>query len=477
MAMDFEFEDRREGPAKIKVIGVGGGGGNAINTMVASGRLKRVDFLVANSDAQDLERNDAGAKLKIGPEALGGLGCGADPEKGRLAAEESEADIIGMLHGANMVFVTAGMGGGTGTGAAPVVARIAREMGALTVGVVTQPFWFEGNARCRKAQEGIIQLREAVDSLIVIPNDRLLQLVGQDTAATEAFKKVDEVLLDAVAGISEIIDIGGFINVDFNDVRAIMAQRGRALMGTGRATGERRAEIAAQNAISSPLLDDVRIEGATGILLNVTGSENLGLKEIQDACAPIHASVSGDANIIFGAVVDPTMGDEVKVTVIATGIDKDEDRVRATTGRRRGRDTQAAAATPKAEPRATRGGVPRAMSVPSQAAPAVTTTRSSLPTVTTPTQDEWERPAYVRRREAEQAATQRKSGPPPLGATGGPPPMVGTSAPAAAAPRVAEPTPTASATTAGRNPAGASTTGDFDIAGARRREAWWNKNR
>ncbi len=395
MAMNFEFVDQPDGPARIKVVGVGGGGGNAINTMVRSGRLDRVDFLAANSDSQDLDRNEASAKVKIGPDALRGLGCGADPEKGRLAAEESEAEIVAMLQGADMVFVAAGMGGGTGTGAAPVVARIAREMGCLTVGVVTEPFFFEGRSRGRKAKEGIAALREAVDSLIVVPNDRLLQLVGQNTAATEAFQKVDDVLLDAVAGISEIIDVGGLINVDFADVRAIMAQRGRALMGTGRATGERRAEMAAQNAISSPLLDDVRIEGATGILINVTGSENLGLKEIQDACAPIHDAANGEANIIFGAVVDPSMGDEVKVTVIATGIDKEEDRPRVSSPRR----------TKTLDQTTTRS--------QTESRPSASTIKS-MPAVSGPAQDEWDRPAYVRRREAERAQTDLKPGPPPL---------------------------------------------------------------
>ena len=465
MAMDFEFEDHSEGPATIKVIGVGGGGGNAINTMARSNRLGRVEFLVANSDSQDLQRNEASVKLKIGPEALRGLGCGADPEKGRLAAQESEIELRAMLHGADMVFVTAGMGGGTGTGAAPVIAGIARDMGALTVAVVTQPFWFEGNSRSRKAQEGILALRDAVDSLIVIPNDRLLQLVGEKTAATEAFQKVDEVLLDAVAGISEIIDVGGFINVDFADVRAIMAQQGRALMGTGRASGEKRAEMAALNAISSPLLDDVRIEGATGILLNVTGSDNLGLREIQDACAPIHAAVSGDANIIFGAVVDQSMGDEVKVTVIATGIDKDEERVRTTTSRRRSQQGQAAV---RADLGASRGGVASTRAPRPVAAPAPAVGQTSLPSFATPAQDEYERPAYVRRREAEQAVTMRKTGPPPLpaGAPGG----------GATSHALADTTPI-SVHDADRDLPGASTTGDFEIAGARRRDAWWNRSK
>ena len=368
--MKIEFEDAGASVARIKVVGVGGGGGNAVNTMVRSGRLNRVDFLAANSDLQDLGRSDASVQVPLGPELCRGLGCGADPEKGRSAAVESEAELASALEGADMVFVTAGMGGGTGTGAAAVVAAIAKDLGALTVAVVTRPFWFEGGGRSRKAVEGLMALRETVDSLIVVPNDRLLSLVGKNTAATEAFSKVDEVLLDAVAGIAEIIDIGGLINVDFADVRAIMTCRGRALMGTGRAIGEDRAEIAAKMAISSPLLDDVRVEGATGILINVTGSENLGLHEIQAACGPIHDAASPEANIIFGAVVDPTMGDEVKVTVIATGIELADERTTLAAPRRDTLRTQARVAVRE-----------RAVLAP-------------------PSEDPWDRPAYLRRQQA-----------------------------------------------------------------------------
>ncbi len=324
LAIQFDAPDA-DGAACIKVVGVGGGGGNAVNTMVCSGRLDRVRFLAANSDLQDLGSNLAPLHVQLGPDLCRGLGCGADPEKGRSCAVESEAEVAEALRGADMVFVTAGMGGGTGTGAAAVVSAIARDLGALTVAVVTRPFWFEGGARGRKAVEGIMALRETVDSLIIIPNDRLLQLAGQNTAATEAFAMVDDVLLDAVASIAEIIDVGGLINVDFADVKAIMSQKGRAMMGTGRAIGEGRAETAAKMAISSPLLDDVNIQGATGILINVCGGENLGLYEIQSACAPIHDAACPEANIIFGAVVDPSIGDEVKVTVIATGIEQAEE--------------------------------------------------------------------------------------------------------------------------------------------------------
>jgi len=366
--MMIEFEDRGANAARIKVIGVGGGGGNAVNTMAKSGRLDRVDFLAANSDLQDLARSEASVHIQLGPDLCRGLGCGADPEKGRSCAVESEAEVARALEGADMVFVTAGMGGGTGTGAAAVVSAIAKDLGALTVAVVTRPFWFEGGGRGRKAVEGIMALRETVDSLIVVPNDRLLSLVGQNTAATEAFAKVDEVLLDAVAGIAEIIDIGGLINVDFADVRAIMSCRGRALMGTGRAIGEGRAETAAKMAISSPLLDDVSIDGATGILINVTGSENLGLHEIQAACAPIHDTASPEANIIFGAVVDPEIGDEVKVTVIATGIELAEDQPK------------------QVQPRQSQVATPRP-------------TLRELPTLAPPAEDQWDRPAYARRRE------------------------------------------------------------------------------
>src|SRR5262249_37280868 len=307
--------------AKIKVIGVGGGGGNAINSMIA-GRLEGVEFVAANTDCQALESNMAAAKVILGSQLTKGLGAGANPDIGRSAALEDVARLAEVLQGTDMVFVTAGMGGGTGTGAAPVIAQVARECGALTVGVVTKPFFFEGRRRRRQAEDGIEQLQKAVDSLITIPNDRLLDLAGAEMPMVEAFRRVDEVLLNAVQGITDLITVPGLINVDFADVRTIMSNMGRALMGAGRAEGKRRAVEAAQQAIASPLLEDAAIDGATGVLINITGGPNLTLAEVREAATMIQEAAHEDANIIFGSVIDPNFGDEVRITVIATGFDR-----------------------------------------------------------------------------------------------------------------------------------------------------------
>lgn len=315
----LEFDDNHN-HAKIKVIGVGGGGGNAVSTMIA-GRLEGVDFIAANTDLQALESNQAPIKIPLGSKVTRGLGAGANPEIGRQSACEDRDRIAEVLKGADMVFVTAGMGGGTGTGAAPIIAEVARELGALTVGVVTKPFGFEGKKRRRHAEEGIGALAAAVDTLITIPNERLLSIAGQKTTMLDAFRKADDVLLNAVQGISDLITIPGLINVDFADVKTIMSNMGRALMGTGRASGERRAIEAAQQAISSPLLEDVSITGATGILINITGGPDLTLFEVNEASTLIQEAAHEDANIIFGSVIDPSIGDELRITVIATGFD------------------------------------------------------------------------------------------------------------------------------------------------------------
>jgi cell division protein FtsZ len=317
--------------AKIKVIGVGGAGGNAVNTMIekwsVSG-LERImntgaiDFIAANTDLQALKGNRATVKMQMGKDLTRGLGAGADPEVGRKAAIESEAEITKLLEGADMIFITAGMGGGTGTGAAPVIARIARDVGALTIGVVTKPFSFEGKRRSRFAQQGLEALEESVDSLISIPNERLLVVAGKQMPLTDAFKMADEVLLHAVRGISDLILVEGLINLDFADIRAVMSTMGTTLMGSGVGQGEHRSNEAATRAISSPLLENISIRGATGILLNVTGGPDLTLFEVNEAAKLIQEEAHEEANIIFGAVVDPSLGSQVRVTVIATGFEK-----------------------------------------------------------------------------------------------------------------------------------------------------------
>ena len=305
--------------AVIKVVGVGGGGTNAVNRMVDAG-LRGVEFIAVNTDAQALAMCDADVKIHIGSKITRGLGAGANPDIGYQAAIESKDELRDAIKGADMVFVTAGKGGGTGTGASPVIAELAKELGALTVGVVTRPFMFEGKRRARQAEDGIRELREKVDTLIIIPNDRLLQVVERRTSIIDAFKVADDVLRQGVQGITDLITVPGLINLDFADVRTIMREAGSALMGIGVAGGENRAVEAAKAAISSPLLE-ASVEGAMGILLNITGGSDLGLFEVNEAAEIISSAADADCNIIFGAVVDPALGDEVRVTVIATGFD------------------------------------------------------------------------------------------------------------------------------------------------------------
>jgi len=305
--------------ADIKVIGVGGGGGNAVNRMIQA-ELKGVHFIAVNTDAQALNLSLAKHKMQIGAKLTKGLGAGADPEIGKKAAEESRDELMQALRGADMVFVTAGMGGGTGTGGAPVVAEVAKEVGALTVGVVTRPFTFEGKKRATQAEQGIQELKSKVDTLITIPNDRLLQVVDKSTSINEAFRIADDVLRQGVQGISDLIAVPGLINLDFADVKTIMSNTGTALMGIGSAKGENRAAEAAKIAISSPLLE-TSIEGAKGVLLNITGGPDLGLFEVNEAAEIISQAADPEANIIFGAVIDENLEDEVRVTVIATGFD------------------------------------------------------------------------------------------------------------------------------------------------------------
>jgi cell division protein FtsZ len=310
-----------DGFAVIKVVGVGGSGGSAVNRMINS-KLRGIEFISVNTDAQALTNNDASVKIQIGKEITRGLGSGADPEVGRRSAEETKDEIYEALRGADMVFVTYGAGGGTGTGAAPMVASVARELGALTVGVVTKPFSFEGQRRRKIAEMGIEELKGNVDTLITIPNDRLLQVIDKKTSLSDAFGIVDDVLRQGVQGISDLITLHGIINVDFADVRAIMSDAGSALMGIGRGTGDNRAIEAARAAIESPLLE-LSIDGAKGILFNITGGPDLGMYEIDEAAKAITEAADPDANIIFGAIIDDAMSGEVKVTVIATGFDND----------------------------------------------------------------------------------------------------------------------------------------------------------
>jgi cell division protein FtsZ len=313
----FELEEEREA-AKIKVIGLGGGGSNAINRMIGA-QFTGVDFIVANTDLQALKASPAAVKLQLGARLTAGLGAGSDPEIGRNAALEDRDQIQKVLEGADMVFVTAGLGGGTGTGSAPVVAQVAKTLGILTVAVVTKPFVFEGRKRAQQADVGLAELREVVDTLIAIPNQRLLAVVDRGTPLVEAFKVADTVLLQAVQGISDLILVPGLINLDFADVRTIMSGMGMALMGAGTGKGEHRALDAAQKAVASPLLDETSIEGAKGILMNFTGGPDLSIHEVEEAARIVQEAAHEDANIIFGAVIDPSLADEVRITVIATG--------------------------------------------------------------------------------------------------------------------------------------------------------------
>ncbi len=314
----FQLVSDQKPGATIKVVGIGGGGGNAVNTMVELG-LEMVDFIAANTDLQALEANLAPTKVQIGENLTKGLGAGANPEVGKQAALEDIDRIREILNGADMVFITAGLGGGTGTGGAPVFARAAKEMGILTVAVVTRPFNFEGNVRMKQAEQGLRELREAVDTLVVIPNDKLLLLGDGRLSLADAFKKADEVLYQAVKGITDLITKPGYINLDFADVKTIMSDMGIALMGTGTASGETRAIAAAEKAISNPLLEDYSIRGAKGILFNITGGKDLSLVEVNEAAELIQKEADPEANIIFGAVIDEDMEEEVSVTVIATG--------------------------------------------------------------------------------------------------------------------------------------------------------------
>lgn len=314
----FEFDENIDQSAKLKVFGVGGGGGNAVNTMIQS-QVEGVEFIVANTDAQALRQSEAAVKVQLGSKLTKGLGAGANPEIGREAAREDKARLAELLEGSDMVFIASGLGGGTGTGAAPIIAEVSREVGALTVGVVTKPFSREGKQRMKKADAGVEELKKVVDSLIVVPNDRLIGLAGKSMSILDAFKPADDVLRHAVQGISDLITTSGLINVDFADVRSIMSERGMAMMGIGEGEGENRATEAAQMAISSPLLEDIDISGSKGVLVNITGSSSLTMDEFDEASRVIHEKVHEDANIIIGLVINEEMGDKLQITAIATG--------------------------------------------------------------------------------------------------------------------------------------------------------------
>ena len=321
---DNELNYMMDGTATIKVIGVGGAGNNAVNRMIEAG-IRNVEFIAVNTDRQTLNESKANSKIQIGEKLTRGLGAGANPDIGTQAAEESKAEIAEVLKGADMVFVTAGMGGGTGTGAAPIVAATAKEMGILTIGVVTKPFTFEGKKRLAQAERGVANLKGKVDTLVVIPNDKLLQVIDRKTSMVEAFRMADDVLRQGVQGISDLISVPGVINLDFADVRTIMLNQGMAHMGIGIASGENRAEDAAKQAIQSPLLE-TSIEGARGIIINITGGSDMGLHEANTAAELVQRSADPEANIIFGTVIDDSMGDEIQITVIATGFEKEEER-------------------------------------------------------------------------------------------------------------------------------------------------------
>jgi cell division protein FtsZ len=379
MSFSIEFADEaRAYNARIKVIGVGGSGGNAINTMIHFG-LEGVEFITVNTDAQALGSNSAAEKISIGQNVTRGLGAGADPERGRKAALEDVQRLKDVVQGADMVFVTAGMGGGTGTGAAPVIAQLAREAGALTVGVVTKPFGFEGRQRARRAEQGLVALSEHVDTLITIPNEKLMMIADADMTFVEAFRKADEVLFQAVKGISDLIMLDGIVNVDFADVRTVMAGMGRALMGTGCAKGEGRARLAAEQAICSPLLDNISVEGATGVLINVVGGPDMKMREIQEAASLVQEQAHEDANIIFGASIDESMSDTLKVTVIATGFQQVDAEIPVEVARevRRPSDRSAAAGSVVPAPRSQMAPRPELR----EALPALSTRRPQAPAI------------------------------------------------------------------------------------------------
>ncbi len=408
MSFSIEFAEDAQSPyqARIKVIGVGGSGGNAINTMIHFG-LEGVEFISVNTDAQALNANLAAEKVAIGATVTRGLGAGADAERGRKSALEDVNRLKDLVRGADMVFVTAGMGGGTGTGAAPVIAQLAREEGALTVGVVTKPFPFEGRMRQRRAEQGIVTLSEQVDTLITIPNEKLLHLADDDLTMVEAFRKADEVLYQAVKGISDLITQDGIVNVDFADVRTVMCNMGRALMGTGMAKGEGRARIAAEHAISSPLLDDVSVHGATGVLINIVGGPDMKMREIQDAASHIQEQAHEDANIIFGASIDETMSEAIKVTVIATGFTAAEAEIPVEVAAEVRRASEqvaprAASAPPRSAARpalSLREPIPvvPALRKAAPAAAAAPEVRSRITFPAVPDGDDWDTPAFQRR--------------------------------------------------------------------------------
>jgi cell division protein FtsZ len=379
-----DFSDELRNGAKIKVIGVGGGGGNAVNRMI-SADVKGVDFLAANTDAQALQASKASLKIQLGAKLTKGLGSGGNPEIGRRAALEDTEKIIEALEGADMVFVTTGLGGGTGTGGAPIVAGLARELGALTVAVVTKPFAFEGRRRMVQAEQGLAELGQAVDTVICIPNERLMQYVDKGTSFFEAFRIADDILRQGVQGISDIITITGIINRDFSDIKAIMEGMGYAVMGTAVASGENRAVEATNRAIASPLLEDATINGANGILLNITGSSKLTLYEVHEASTIVQKAAAENANIIFGAVHDESMGDAVKVTVIATGIKSERMGIRP---------LPALSPALRTAQQSVKSMLAKKDKLPVEAQPAH---------VTAPiTEDDLDVPAFIRRRKAEQ---------------------------------------------------------------------------
>lgn len=374
--MVFELEETVAQNARMKVVGVGGGGGNAVNRMIDE-HLTGVEFISVNTDAQALMKNKADLKVQIGKKLTRGLGAGARPEIGRQAIEENRDDVLKVLEGADLVFVTCGMGGGTGTGASPIIAQLARDVGSLTVGIITRPFLFEGKKRMRQAELGISEMAKHVDTMIIVPNERLLSVVNKNVTFQDALKKADEVLLHATQGISTLISVTGLVNVDFADVRTVMQNGGSALMGMGAARGEDRALEAAQQAIASPLLDDVQINGSTGVLVNITGGEDLTLGEVSQINDVIHDAAGDQAEIIFGAVTDPAMDGEVRVTVIATGFDQTLGHQEGPFGR---------VATPgvlpfpqRAKPRVVASGTSQA-SVPQTAQPAAEVPEMEIPT-------------------------------------------------------------------------------------------------
>lgn len=380
----FAFQEEEMTPIRIKVIGLGGAGCNAVNTMIAAG-LTKVEFVVANTDLQSLSKSSTQYRIQLGPERTKGLGAGANPEVGKDSALESEDEIRTALEDADMVFVTAGMGGGTGTGGAPVAARLARDLGILTVGVVTKPFQHEGQRRMGFAEEGLRELRRHVDSLLVIPNQKLLTLVDKSTPVLEAFKVADDVLRQAIKGITDVITTPGLVNVDFADVKTVMSYRGRAVMGMGVARGPNRAVEAAQQAITSPLLEESGIEGARGLLLNLTGGTDLSLHEVDEASTIAKEAADPQANIIVGHVIDPGLEDEVIITVIATGFEQQQDSFRA---------------MPAASP----GGLDRQrLSVPSAPQPVLTMARTAPGDGSA---DDLDRPAFMRRGESDARVEQ-----------------------------------------------------------------------